>query len=169
MRHSRCLTIAIVLMAAGPALAADNKPGVSSGLPAVQSPAAGTASRMPAPSAAPGPAVTSAVAVPTPLKCSVAVGTIKGSKWGGGGTYRSYRVTNSLGGRQPLAAGSRIKWSASGPAIGYGGEHVLAAPLPPGQTVEVGASDNPKPAFNPTGSMQGVQTSQPACEAKLLP
>jgi len=168
MTHVHRLTIACILLGAVPALAAD-KPGVSSALPAVQPPAPGTTSRLPATApVAPGaPATSAVVAGSKPLKCSVSV-EHAGSSWGSV-SYRSYKVTNSLGGRQALPTGSKIKWSGADGGFGKGGEHVLAAPLLPGQSVEVGTASAPAPKVDPSAILKGTQATQPTCEATLLP
>lgn len=81
--------------------------------------------------------------------------------------YLSYQVTNSLGGRQSLPAGGKIKWSGSDGGFGKVGEHVLTAPLLPGQSVEVGQANAPAPKADLKGVL--AQATQPTCEAKLLP
>lgn len=169
MTDVRCLAIASILVGALPALAAD-KPATSSTLPAVQAPAPGTASRLPA--TTPGAAASAAAAsagVGTPLKCTVAV-VHKGSNWGGGGSYRSIRATNDRGARQPLAVGSKIKWSSMVSVLKRSGEHVLVAALLPGQSVEVGQTEHVQPAVDPVDAWKGVPPPPaPTCEAKLLP
>ncbi|MBK6804420.1 MAG: hypothetical protein IPG84_05945 [Betaproteobacteria bacterium] len=78
---------------------------------------------------------------------------------GGGGKFRIYTVTNSLGGRLPLPAGRRIRWS--GNASWEGGEFVLEAVLLPGQSVDVGSSSG-----DFSHLAKGVA---PSCEAALMP
>ena len=158
MPRIRCTLIACILMAAVPALAAD-KPASSSAPSAVKVPDPAAASRptaaKPVAPRAPG---ASAITAGTPLECVAWVKFVK-TPLGGGGKLRTYTVTNSLGGRLPLPAGRRIRWSGSG--FFDGGEFVLEAVLLPGQSVEVwhktaNTSDMTKP-FEPT------------CEAALMP
>lgn len=167
------LALVCILLGATVTQAAD-PPAPKSTLPAVQTPAPGTPSRAPAtgPVAPGAPAASGAIAAQAmPLKCTVSIEQSAPSKWGGGGgTFRVYKVTNSLGGRQAIPAGSKIKWSAPNTGFGDGGEHVLAAALLPGQSVGVGSGTNPKPTVDPKSLMKGSSaTPQPTCEAKLMP
>ena len=159
MPRIRCTLIACILMAAIPALAAD-KPASSSAPPAVRVPDPATASRptatKPVAPRAPG---ASAITAGTPLECVAWVKFVK-TPLGGGGKLRTYTVTNSLGGRLPLPAGRRIRWSGNA-SWGGGGEFVLEAVLLPGQSVEVwhktaNTSDMTKPF-------------EPSCQAALMP
>jgi hypothetical protein len=158
MPRTRCTLIACILMAALPALAAD-KPASSSAPPVVRVPDPATASRptaaKPVAPRAPG---ASAITAGTPLECVAWVKSVK-TPLGGGGLFRTYSVTNSLGGRLPLPAGRRIRWSGS--ALFDDGEFVLEAVLLPGQSVEVG---------HKTGDFSHLAKGvAPTCEAALMP
>ena len=158
MPRTRCTLIACILMAAVPALAAD-KPASSSAPPVVRVPDPAAASRptaaKPVAPRAPG---ASAITAGTPLKCVASVKVIS-TPLGGGGKFRIYTVTNSLGVRLPLPAGRRIRWSGSG--FFDGGEFVLEAVLLPGQSVDVGSSSG-----DFSHLAKGVA---PSCEAALMP
>ncbi len=158
MPRIRWTLIACILMAAVPALAAD-KPASSSAPSAVKVPDPAAASRptaaKPVAPRAPG---ASAITAGTPLECVAWVKVVK-TPLGGGGKLRTYTVTNSLGGRLPLPAGRRIRWSGSG--FFDGGEFVLEAVLLPGQSVKVGDAIG-----DFSHLAKGVK---PSCEAALMP